>query len=91
MNKFQVDLRKGAARNAVPSLQFQTWHKGEKVSKDGLSLFFSDVFIGVTVVGFSIIYWREPKGRGGGEYSRKFYMARLLPKVQPLTLRLLSV
>lgn len=35
MNKFQVDLRKGAARNAVPSLQFQTWHKGEKVSKDG--------------------------------------------------------
>lgn len=35
MNKFQVDLRKGAARNAVPSLQFQTWHEGEKVSKDG--------------------------------------------------------
>ena len=28
-------------------------------------------------MGFSIIYWREPKGRGGGEYSRKFYMARL--------------
>ena len=27
-----------------------------------------------------------PGGRGGGGYSRPFYMARLLPKVQTLTL-----
>ena len=57
------------------------------------SLSFSDVFIKAPLSDrkVPIIYWREPKGRGGGEYSRKFYTARLLPKVQPLTLTLLSI